>query len=146
MYPVNILIRLREYAGWYESSSGAHVVMFVFWRCGTVHVLSVRFYLIKECDWHYSISRHRGTSPWGMDLRTLSNFHVKLCFIPLENANDVFCTSQLSVTWQRVRRDKRPNQTGWDFLKLLHSLLKINKNWLRIFYFSLVIRFSSQCK
>ena len=33
--PVKILIRLRECAGWSESSLGAHVRRYVFWRCGS---------------------------------------------------------------------------------------------------------------
>ena len=34
MRPVKILIRLRECAGWSESSLGAHVQRSFFWRCG----------------------------------------------------------------------------------------------------------------
>ena len=33
MHPVKILIRLRECAGWSESSPGAHIRIYVFWRC-----------------------------------------------------------------------------------------------------------------
>ena len=33
--PVKDLIRLRECAGWSESSLGAHVCTYVFWRCGS---------------------------------------------------------------------------------------------------------------
>ena len=34
MCPVKILIRLCECAGWFESSLGAQVRRYVFWRCG----------------------------------------------------------------------------------------------------------------
>ena len=34
LWPVKILIRLRECAGWSESSLGAHVQRYVFCRCG----------------------------------------------------------------------------------------------------------------
>ena len=35
MWPVKILIRLRECPGWSESSLGVYVRMFVFWSCGS---------------------------------------------------------------------------------------------------------------
>ena len=38
--PVKIQIRLRECAGWSESSLGAHVQRYVFWRCGSLEQLS----------------------------------------------------------------------------------------------------------
>ena len=49
MYPEEILIRLREYAGWPESSLGAPIGRYVFWRCGSIcyHVAGGCFYLIK---------------------------------------------------------------------------------------------------
>ena len=40
MRPVNILIRLRECAGWSVSSLGAHVWRFVIWRWGSFYGLS----------------------------------------------------------------------------------------------------------
>ena len=42
MRPVKILIRLRECAGWSESSRGAHVHRYNFWRFGSY--LLLRFY------------------------------------------------------------------------------------------------------
>ena len=48
MRPVKILIRLCEYAGWSESSLGAHVKKYVFWHCDTFDKWTC-------CTWHPTI-------------------------------------------------------------------------------------------
>ena len=43
MRPVKILIRLPEYAGWSESSLGAHVRKYVCWRHGSLNVRKLNY-------------------------------------------------------------------------------------------------------
>ena len=45
MRTVNILTRLRECAGWFESSLGAHIQRYVFWHCGSFDFL----FFIEHC-------------------------------------------------------------------------------------------------
>ena len=45
---VKILIRLRECTGWFESSLGAHVRRYVFWRCGSFHFQGGSCYCLSE--------------------------------------------------------------------------------------------------
>ena len=55
MHPVMIQIRLRECAGWSESSLGVHVRRYLSWHCGSItlmiHFRSLRFIYLPYGDW-----------------------------------------------------------------------------------------------
>ena len=53
---VKILISLREYAGWSESSQGQHVWRYVFWRHGSFYFLSADISVLSRRTEIYSRS------------------------------------------------------------------------------------------
>ena len=92
-HPLKILIRLRECAGWSESSLGAHIQRYVFWRWGsnvfswcTIYVLlhpvcpyNMKCFLESRKNWRYVYMYGKETIKFGMaSLLTfffLSDFH-----------------------------------------------------------------------
>ena len=51
MFAVKILIRLRECAGWSESSLGAHVRRYVVWHCGSIQLCCTKYLALSSQIW-----------------------------------------------------------------------------------------------
>ena len=101
MCPVKILIRLRECAGWSETSQGEHFQRWVFWRWGRNVFLSV-YLMLNRIYTNYSVRQ-----AWANSLTNIRQ-----------------CTKQRPIRVPLLQRRLNVDATSWRCIDVQPTLYK----------------------